>query len=79
MDFIRLFKITGHLGEDLAVADSYVYRKTQCISDLVLDGMGNGNRIRKNFMGTGHIQEAFVDGVLLDHRCVFPTDVHESL
>ena len=77
MDFIRLFKVTGHLGEDLAVTDTHVHSEAQSIPDLVLDGMGNGNRIRIDFMGTGHIQEAFVDGVFLDNRCVFPADVHE--
>ena len=46
--------------------------------DLILDGMGNGHRIRIDLMSAGHIQKALVDGVFLNHRCVFPTDIHKS-
>ena len=79
MYFVRLFKVAGHLGKDLAIADAHVHSKSQSIPDLVLDSMGNGNRIRVDLMGTGHIQEALVDGVFLDQRCVFPADIHEGL
>ena len=78
MDFIRLLKITGHLGEDLAIADADIHGESEGVSDLILDGMGDGYRIRVDPVCAGHIQEAFVDGVFFNHRRIFTADIHKS-
>ena len=79
MYLVGFLKVAGHLGQDLAVSDADIDGETKGISDLVLDRMGNGNRIGVKPMCSGHIQEAFIDGVFLDNRCVFSADIHESL
>ena len=78
MYLVGFLEVAGHLGEDLAVTDADIDGEAKGIPDLVLDRMGNGNRIGVDPMCSRHIQEAFVDGVFLDHRCILTADIHES-
>lgn len=78
MYFVRLFEVTGHLGQDLAVADAHIYSEAQSIPDLILDGVRNSHWIRIDLMSTRHIQEALVDGVFFNDRCILPANVHKG-
>ena len=79
MYLVGFLQVAGHLGQDLAVSDADIDGETKGIPDLVLDRMGNGYWIWIDPVGTGHVQKAFVDGVFLDHRGVFPADINEGL
>ena len=79
MYLIRLFKITGHLGQQLAIADTHIDGKTELAADLVANGMRNSDGVRVDAMSTSHIQKAFVDRHFLHYRRNFPADINEGL
>ena len=78
MNFVRLFKVTGHFGKELTVTNADIYGEAQFITDLILDRIRNGNGIRIDSMGATHVKEAFVDTDLLYNRSILFTDFNKS-
>ena len=75
MNFIRLFKITGHFGAELVSSDPDIHREAQFIPNPVLDLVGQGNRVRIHVFGPGQIQEALVDGKFLHSGRIAAADI----
>ena len=78
MHLVGFFEVAGHFGKNFAIANAYIYSETKYITNLILNGVCNCNGIWIDFVGTGHIQKAFVDGVFLNHRSIFSADVHKG-
>ena len=77
--FIRLLKVTRHLGQDLVRGYSDVYSKTQSIADLILYMPCRAERVRltvldlrsEQMRGVSHIEKSLINGYLLDFIRIF--------
>ena len=67
MYLVRLLKVRGHLGQELVGANAHVHRKAQRALDLFLQLSGLNDRIFRR-AAQAHIDEALIDGELLQHR-----------
>ena len=67
MDLIGLFKIAGHLGQQLVAGDADVDREAQLAADAVLEPVRGEDGRAVEPLGAGHVDPRLVDGILLDH------------
>ena len=68
MYFVRLFKVGGHLGQELVGGDPHIDSKTQLLTDRILD-QGSGLQWgAEEAGGAGHIGKGFIYRHLLNDR-----------
>ena len=77
MYFIRLFKVTGHLGKQFILSDTNIDSKTKLISNSVLDSVRQRYGIRIDPMGAAHIEIALIDAGFFYDRGIFSANIHE--
>ena len=77
MYLIGLFKVAGHFRQKLILTDAHIHGEPEFIPDPILDGVGQGHRIRIDPMCSAHVQITFVDAGLLNHGSILPADIHE--
>ena len=78
MDFIRLFKVGCHFGQQAVGRNANVYGKAQLPVDAVLDGLRRLQRRAKQSLAAGHVQKGFVNAVLLNIRRVIAKNADHS-
>ena len=78
MHLIRLLKVRGHLGQELVRADTHVHREAKRVLNLVLQLSRHSHCI---FWRTAqaHVNEALINGELLQHRRIGPANSDEAL
>ena len=79
MNLVGLFKIACHFRQEPVGAYSHVDGKAKGFIDFILNLMRQCYWIRIQVGSPCHIQEAFIDGKLLYHRCIFPANIHKRL
>ena len=77
MHLIRLFKVRGHLGQQLIRADAHINRESQLRLHLVLQLGGHCNSVLP-CAAQAHINEALINGELLQHRRAGLADGYEA-
>ena len=78
MDLIGLFKIAGHLGQQLVAGDADVDREAQLAADAVLEPVRGEDGRAVEALGAGHVDPRLVDGILLDHGRNLPQKRHQA-
>ena len=78
MDLVRLLEVRGHLRQQFVRAHPDIDREPQAGFDLVLEAGGDVHGVAAPAPET-HVQEALVDGKLLQHRGIAPADGDEAL
>ena len=61
MNFIRLFKITGHFGTEFIFSDPDINRKSEFVFDSIFYFMGNSDRSFKITYYPGHIEKTLIN------------------
>ena len=74
---VRLFKVAGHLRQQLIGRDADIDRKAQLGEDRILDDMRNGDGVWVEKSRAGHVEKAFIDRHLLHNRRVAAADGDE--
>ena len=78
MDLVRLLEVRGHLRQELVRAHPDIDREPQAGLDLVLETGGDVHGVAAP-APEAHVQEALVDGKLLQYRRIAPADGDETL
>lgn len=78
MDLVRLFKVAGHLRQQLVLADANVHREAQGFFDFVFDPVRQLQGVGIDQLGVVKVAEALVDGHLLHHGGVILADCDEG-
>ena len=78
MDLVRLLEVRGHLRQQLVGTDSDIDRESQFRMDSVLQFHSHGHRVLA-IQAETHIDEAFINGELFQHRGVTPAYIHKRV
>jgi hypothetical protein len=78
MDLVRFLEVGGHFRQELVRAHPDIDRKTEFFLDFVLEAGGHFRRVLRP-EPVAHVDEALIDGKLLQDRGIAPAYVDEPL